>query len=192
MKNSEARSSQRVRVVFIIRPLITTELGCTDCILVVHSEPQVQVGSRYFTFDYVYGGSTGLPSSALYDDCVSPLVDALFHGRNATGLAYGETGSVKTYTMGTNYSGEGSNVGVIPKVLMDEVYDLLVPNSPKGVAPLMRARVSIQIRDMRDGGTTLAGVTEAVVRTKEEMAKYLSRGSHSCAIESTDMNSQSR
>nr|POE57620.1 rab escort protein 1 [Quercus suber] len=156
-----------VGVDFRASPLITTELGCTDCILVVHSEPQVQVGSRYFTFDYVYGGSTGLPSSALYDDCVSPLVDALFHGRNATGLAYGE-------------------------VLMDEVYDLLVPNSPKGVAPLMRARVSIQIRDMRDGGTTLAGVTEAVVRTKEEMAKYLSRGSHSCAIESTDMNSQSR
>ena len=28
-----------------------------------------------------------------------------------------KTGSGKTYTMGTNYSGEGSNVGVIPKVM---------------------------------------------------------------------------
>nr|POE57622.1 kinesin-like protein kin-4c [Quercus suber] len=179
---------------------------------------RVQVGSWYFTFDYVYGGSTGSPSSALYDDCVSPLVDALFHGRNVTALAYGKTGSGKTYTMGTNYSGERSNVGVIPKVmedifqrvevmkdskefvirvsfikvLMDEVYDLLVPNLPKGAAPLKRARVSIQIRDTRDGGTTLAGVIEVVVRTKEEMAKYLSCGSHSHATKSTDMNSQSR
>ena len=50
----------------------------------------MQVGSRYFTFDYVYGGSIGSPSSALYEDCVSPLVDALFHGHNATVLAYGQ------------------------------------------------------------------------------------------------------
>nr|POF09130.1 kinesin-like protein kin-4c [Quercus suber] len=156
MKNSEARSSQRVRVTVIIKPLITIELGCTDCISVVHGEPlpQVQVGSQYFTFNYVYGGSTGSPSFALYNDCVSPLVDALFHGCNATVLAYGQMGSGKMYTMGTNYSGEASNVGVIPKVmedifqrvevmkdsnefvirvsfvkvLMDEVYDLLVPN----------------------------------------------------------------
>lgn len=28
-----------------------------------------------------------------------------------------KTGSGKTYTMGTNYMGEGSNVGVIPKVV---------------------------------------------------------------------------
>ena len=30
-----------------------------------------------------------------------------------------KTGPGKTYTMGTNYSGEGSNVGVIPKVMED-------------------------------------------------------------------------
>lgn len=32
-------------------------------------------------------------------------------------LGFLKTGSGKTYTMGTNYSGEGSNVGVIPKVM---------------------------------------------------------------------------
>ena len=50
----------------------------------------MQVGSKSFSFDYVYGGSTGSPSSALYDDCVSPLVDALFLGHNATVLVYGQ------------------------------------------------------------------------------------------------------
>jgi len=50
----------------------------------------VQIGSESFTFDYVYGGSTGSPASALYGDCVSPLVDALFDGRNATLIAYGQ------------------------------------------------------------------------------------------------------
>lgn len=50
---------------------------------------QVQIGSHSFTYDYVYG-STGFPSNAVYDDCVAPLVDALFHGYNATVLAYGQ------------------------------------------------------------------------------------------------------
>ncbi|KAE8658673.1 hypothetical protein F3Y22_tig00116970pilonHSYRG00016 [Hibiscus syriacus] len=219
-------NSESVRVAVNIRPLITTELpnGCTDCITVVPGEPQVQIGSHVFTYDYVYGGA-GSPSSALYDDCVAPLVDALFHGYNATVLAYGQTGSGKTYTMGTNYTGEGSNGGIIPKVMKnmfkrveatkhcteilirvsfieifnEEVFDLLESNSAalskveatslaKQTAP---GRLPIQIRETVNGGITLAGVTEAAVRTKEEMASYLSRGSSSRATGSTNMNSQS-
>ncbi|KAJ8773326.1 hypothetical protein K2173_028503 [Erythroxylum novogranatense] len=149
-------NTECVRVAVNIRPLITPELinGCTDCITVVPGEPQVQIGSHTFTYDYVYG-STGSPSSAIFNDCVAQLVDALFHGYNATVLAYGQTGSGKTYTMGTNYTGEGSNGGIIPKVMdrifstvetlkesteflirvsfieifKEEVFDLLDPNS---------------------------------------------------------------
>ncbi|GLU16082.1 hypothetical protein SLE2022_325320 [Rubroshorea leprosula] len=224
MENSEVKDC--VRVAVNIRPLITPELlnGCTDCITVVPGEPQVQIGSHAFTFDYVYGGA-GLPSSRVYDDSVAPLVDALLRGYNATVLAYGQTGSGKTYTMGTNYTGEGSNGGIIPKVMesiferveatkdsteflirvsfieifKEEVFDLLDPNSTalskaEGaslVKPAAPGRVPIQIRETVNGGITLAGVTEAEVRTKEEMASYLSRGSLSRATGSTNMNSQS-
>lgn len=37
-------------------------------------------------------------------ECVSGLVEALFEGYNATVLAYGPTGSGKSYTMGTGAS----------------------------------------------------------------------------------------
>lgn len=223
-----AAASERdcVKVAVNIRPLITSELliGCTDCITVVPGEPQVQIGSHSFTYDYVYG-STGSPSSAIFNDCVAPLVDALFRGYNATVLAYGQTGSGKTYTMGTNYNGEGSISGIIPKVMdtifrkvettrdsteflirvsfieifKEEVFDLLDQNSStlckgEGVSAakaLGPARVPIQIRETVHGGITLAGVTEAEVKTKEEMALYLSRGSLSRATGSTNMNSQS-
>ncbi|KAJ7958917.1 Kinesin-like protein [Quillaja saponaria] len=223
-KNGDAANS--VRVAVNIRPLITSELllGCTDCISIVPGESQVQIGSHAFTYDYVYG-STRSTCSSIYDDCVAPLVDALFRGYNATVLAYGQTGSGKTYTMGTNYHGEGSNSGIIPKVMesifnrveemknsteflirvsfieifKEEVFDLLDPNSPlssKGevtsiAKPAVPSRVPIQIRETVNGGITLAGVTEAEVRTKEEMASYLSRGSLSRATGSTNMNSQS-
>ncbi|XVE95183.1 hypothetical protein REPUB_Repub02eG0074500 [Reevesia pubescens] len=220
--------SESVKVAVNIRPLITTELlnGCTDCITVVPGEPQIQIGSHAFTYDYVYGGA-GSPSSAIYDDCVSPLVDALFHGYNATVLAYGQTGSGKTYTMGTNYAGDGNDDGIIPRVMesifkrveatkssteflirvsfieifKEEVFDLLDSN-PAALSkvegawaslarPTAPGRLPIQIRETVNGGITLAGVTEAEVRTKEEMASYLSRGSLTRATGSTNMNSQS-
>uniref|UniRef100_A0A6N2MLA4 Kinesin motor domain-containing protein n=1 Tax=Salix viminalis TaxID=40686 RepID=A0A6N2MLA4_SALVM len=151
MENSEC-----VRVAVNIRPLITPELlnGCLDIITVVPGEPQVQIGSHSFTYDYVYA-STASPSSEIFNDCVAPLVEALLNGYNATVLAYGQTGSGKTYTMGTSYTGEGSNSGIIPKVMdsifkrvetaresteflirvsfieifKEEVFDLLDPNS---------------------------------------------------------------
>lgn len=223
---SERDASQCVRVAVNVRPLITPELliGCTDCITIVPGEPQVQIGSHAFTFDYVYGNG-GSPCSTIYKDCVAPLVDALLHGYNATVLAYGQTGSGKTYTMGTNYTGNESDAGIIPKVMetifsnvetmkdsaeflirvsfieifKEEVFDLLDPNSPalsksEGASQAKVAgasRVPIQIRETVNGGITLAGVTEAEVRSKEEMASYLSRGSVSRATGSTNMNSQS-
>ncbi|KAK8480438.1 hypothetical protein V6N13_056955 [Hibiscus sabdariffa] len=205
-------TSDSVRVAVNVRPLITMELlnGCTDCITIVPGEPQVQIGSHSFTYDYVYGGA-GLPSASIYDDCVAPLVDALFHGYNATVLAYGQTGSGKTYTMGTNYNGEESNDGIIPKVMetifrrveamknsteflirvsfieifKEEVFDLLDSKATTFGRP------PIQIRETGSGGITLSGVTEAEVRTKEEMASNLARGSLSRATGSTNMNSQS-
>ena len=50
---------------------------------------QVQISNHSFTFDHVYG-STGSSSSSIFDECVSPLVDGLFQGYNATVLAYGQ------------------------------------------------------------------------------------------------------
>ncbi|KAJ4900353.1 P-loop containing nucleoside triphosphate hydrolases superfamily protein [Raphanus sativus] len=219
-------AAECVKVAVNIRPLITPELlnGCTDCITVVPKEPQVHIGSHTFTYDFVFGNA-GLPCLEIYDHCCAPLVDALFRGYNATVLAYGQTGSGKTYTMGTNYSGDGMNCGIIPKVMEDifrrvettkdstellirvsfieifkeEVFDLLDSNSSallkndgavqaKHVA---LSRAPIQIRETATGGITLAGVTEAEVKTKEEMGSYLARGSLSRATGSTNMNSQS-
>ncbi|KAK9112692.1 hypothetical protein Scep_020211 [Stephania cephalantha] len=75
----------------------------------------VQIGAHSFTFDHVYGVS-GSPASAMFDECVAPLVDGLFQGYNATVLAYGQTGSGKTYTMGTGYK-DGGQTGIIPQVM---------------------------------------------------------------------------
>ncbi|CAL8996327.1 unnamed protein product, partial [Prunus brigantina] len=113
----EAGEDCCVKVAVHIRPLIGDEKlqGCKDCVTVVPGKPQVQIGTHSFTFDNVYG-STGSPSSAMFEECVAPLVDGLFHGYNATVLAYGQTGSGKTYTMGTGFR-DGCQTGIIPQVM---------------------------------------------------------------------------
>ncbi|GMN35098.1 hypothetical protein TIFTF001_005080 [Ficus carica] len=107
-----------VKVAVHIRPLIGDEKlqGCKDCVTVVSGKPQVQIGTHSFTFDHVYG-STGTPSSAMFEECVAPLVDGLFQGYNATVLAYGQTGSGKTYTMGTGFKDGCQTTGIIPLVM---------------------------------------------------------------------------
>lgn len=106
-----------VKVAVHIRPLIGDERlqGCKDCVTVVPGKPQVQIGTHSFTFDQVYG-STGSPSSTMFEECVAPLVDGLFQGYNATVLAYGQTGSGKTYTMGTSFK-DGCQTGLIPQAM---------------------------------------------------------------------------
>ncbi|KAF3339700.1 chromosome-associated kinesin KIF4 [Carex littledalei] len=116
-------SDDSVKVAVNIRPLITSELldGCTDCVTVTPGEPQVQINSHVFTYDHVYG-SSGPQSCRIFQECIMPLVDAVFRGYNATVLGYGQTGSGKTYTMGTYCSGETNAGGVIPKV-MEEIFE---------------------------------------------------------------------
>lgn len=113
----EAGENCCVKVAVHIRPLIGDERiqGCKDCVTVVNGKPQVQIGTHSFTFDHVYG-STGSPPSAMFEECVAPLVDGLFQGYNATVLAYGQTGSGKTYTMGTGFK-DGYQIGIVPEVM---------------------------------------------------------------------------
>ncbi|KAK1427834.1 hypothetical protein QVD17_16531 [Tagetes erecta] len=96
----DTSGSQSVRVAVNIRPLVTSELalGCSDCISVTPDEPQLQIGSHSFTFDYVYG-TTGSPSTRIFHDCVEPLVDALFHGYNTTVFAYGQIQFMTSFIM---------------------------------------------------------------------------------------------
>ncbi|CAH9065919.1 unnamed protein product, partial [Cuscuta epithymum] len=85
------------------------------------------------------------------------------------------------------------------EIFKEEVFDLLDQNTPapcKGEGAsqarvAVHARAPIHIRETAVGGIALAGVTEAEVKTKEEMASYLLRGAVSRATASTNMNSQS-
>ncbi|KAJ1800447.1 hypothetical protein LPJ59_001090 [Coemansia sp. RSA 2399] len=55
---------------------------------------------RTFKFDYAFGPDSQQPS--VYETAISPLLNRFVEGYNVTVLAYGQTSSGKTYTMGTD------------------------------------------------------------------------------------------
>ncbi|KAJ6344737.1 hypothetical protein OIU76_006291 [Salix suchowensis] len=149
-----------------------------------------------FTFDHVYG-SSGTPSSAMFEDCIAPLVDGLFQGYNATVLAYGQTGSGKTYTMGTGFK-DGFQMGIIPQV-MNVLFRKIETLKHQTEFQLHVSFIEIlkeEVRDLLDPATlnksdTANGHAEVSVCTFKEMAICLEQGSLCRATGSTNMNNQS-
>ncbi|KAF6263956.1 P-loop containing nucleoside triphosphate hydrolase protein [Scenedesmus sp. NREL 46B-D3] len=88
------------------------------CVAVNEHTGGVLLGKqRQFQFDHAFGPHTA--QEQVYGCCVADLVDAVVEGYNATVLAYGPTGSGKTYTMGTGSALHcmPEQQGIIPRVI---------------------------------------------------------------------------
>ena len=77
-------------IFYSIRPQSAREKidACRVCVHITPGEPQVSIGKKIFTFDYLYGTSS--TQEQIYDTSVRKLVDGCFSGYNATVLAYGQ------------------------------------------------------------------------------------------------------
>ncbi|KAL0686144.1 hypothetical protein Bca4012_052992 [Brassica carinata] len=202
-----------VRVAVNVRPLITPELlnGCTDCITVSPSEPQSK-GGGYPSME-IYDHCVAPLVDALFKGYNATV---LAYGQTGSGKTYtmgtnyggdGANGGIIPRVMediftkaeATKDSTELLIRVSFIEIFKEDVFDLLDSNSPPllrndgGVHPknVALSRAPIQIRETASGGITLAGVTEAEVKTKEEMGSYLAKGSLCRATACTNMNSQS-
>lgn len=100
-----------------------------------------------FEFDDIFTSGKEEDAANLYDKSVKPLVLDLFKGYNATILAYGQTASGKTYTMGAK---NNTTDGVIPKAI-DEIFDQARLMKVKGyVVDMECSFVEIKGNDFKD------------------------------------------
>ncbi|KAF9547524.1 hypothetical protein EC957_008361 [Mortierella hygrophila] len=84
---------------------------------------------RHFTFDHIFG--TDAAQEEIYRGCVKRMVDKFMEGYNVTIMAYGQTSSGKTYTMGTgapSAEDRGStSEGIIPRAMSQLFYEARRP-----------------------------------------------------------------
>lgn len=148
-------------------------------------------GSKEFIFDYVFDEETS--NAFLYDSAISDIIDGCFSGYNSTIFAYGQSGSGKTYTMGTTTTLLNTeSEGVIPRALKhiysviendtinsyrifasfieiynDDFIDLLVAGTESK---------DIVIREDNDNNITVSGMQESYLFSIDDAYALLERG----------------
>ncbi|KAJ3369906.1 hypothetical protein GGF31_004981 [Allomyces arbusculus] len=160
---------------------------------------------RAFTFDHVFGPTA--TQDEVYDMCARQLLEPVAQGFNATVLAYGQTGTGKTFTMGTCPTGglEHENLGIAPR-LIEALLDMLPDVNQRLVRVSYIELYQEQVRDLlspahdgpevviredRHGNITMQGVSQVVCQTKEDILGLLERGSQERTVGETNMNSTS-
>uniref|UniRef100_A0A182M2Q0 Kinesin motor domain-containing protein n=1 Tax=Anopheles culicifacies TaxID=139723 RepID=A0A182M2Q0_9DIPT len=211
-----------VKVAVRIRPMSQAEQarGCQTVVeQAALDHPQILVcGGRtpsdVFSYSYVFPPAA--IQSQLYEQSVAPLLTKLLDGYNATILAYGQTSSGKTFTMGTDFTGEMSpNIGVIPRAIID-IFRMIGDDSEgapcanknthitcsfievyqDNVYDLLEdksgtERQAIEIREAVGGDIILQGLTEIEAATEQSAFNCLVRGSTSRVVRATAMNNVS-
>ncbi|CAG8781714.1 16516_t:CDS:2, partial [Cetraspora pellucida] len=91
------------------RNVLSTTLFAPNQVTVLGEKKQT------FTFDHVFGPESS--QRDIYDRCIKSMVDKFLEGFNVTILAYGQTSSGKTHTMGTadSLSSLPESRGIIPR-----------------------------------------------------------------------------
>lgn len=156
-------------------------------------------GKNLFTFDRVVGPDEG--QADVYSEA-EPLVEAFLEGMNATILAYGQTSSGKSYTMGTDRTNADDDaagddrLGITPRAvraIFDRIRD--VQRDTKGATTFNAklsyveiynedlidllagegdARPTVQIREDKQGNIIWSGLREVKVSSAADVMKYVS------------------
>lgn len=141
----------------------------------------------------------------MYENTAKSAVMSVFEGYNATLLAYGQTGTGKTYTMEGFSSGlNDPNKGIIPRS-MEEIFKFIENSSNKSKTFMVRASYlqiynevitdllknetqTLQIREDRKKGVFVEGLSEWVVRSPHDIYNLMKDGMRNRATAATKMN----
>ncbi|XP_053660647.1 kinesin-like protein KIF3A [Anopheles marshallii] len=206
---------ENVRVVVRVRPMDKNELdsNCQNVIKVDKSNRSITVVKptansseppKVYYFDNVFGeDSTQID---LYVDTARPIVDKVLEGYNGTILAYGQTGTGKTYTMSGNAESPQTK-GIIPntfahifghiargkenqkflvrvsymEIYNEEVRDLLGKELNK----------SLEVKERADIGVFVKDLSGYVVHNADDLDNIMKLGNKNRVVGATKMNSES-
>ncbi|CAD8126966.1 unnamed protein product [Paramecium sonneborni] len=234
MKQREKEgSNENLRVVIRIRPpmareikdgkFISTVQAAPDnqqlCIFDYHAielvpdeelEAFVQNPANYtihqFTFDYVYDQES--TQVEVYETTAALSVDSTLQGYNSTIMAYGQTGTGKTYTMhGFSFTPNSDQLGIIPRSLHNIFTHIQMKSNSmttfmvrasylqiynEQISDLLRPdHQQLNIREDKKRGVFVENLSEWAVRSPPEIYQLMRRGNAKRVTASTRMNDTS-
>lgn len=186
---------ERVRVIARVRPFTPADPDDADLSTIIVNPTHVSVEGKFvYAVDHVYPMEA--ETDEIFGDVVKPLLDDFLSGFNITLMAYGQTGTGKTYTMdritplaiscivldGFRGSIEDLSFQYI-EVYGDNIRDLLSDDPTESTK-------NLQLFD-EGGGTILTGATRISARSLRQVIEVVEHGSRMRSTGSTHMNDSS-
>ena len=188
-----------IRVAVRARPRLGAELASPA--VLACSGVEVQLAMEYaahtFKVDETFDEASG--QEVIWESVGAPAVSAALEGYNAAILAYGQTGAGKTFTM----VGQPGSEGIIPRAAAD-VFDRIGRDRSgheycirasflqiynEQISDLLRPeRTGLPIREDKQRGLYVEGLSDVVVRSTLEVLALLQRGHAARATAATQAN----
>uniref|UniRef100_A0A1A9VJ47 Kinesin-like protein n=1 Tax=Glossina austeni TaxID=7395 RepID=A0A1A9VJ47_GLOAU len=213
--NEQQAEVENVRVVVRARPMDRNEIMSGSlsvikvdklkrAITVVKPNATSNEPPKTYYFDNVFDGESN--QLDLYVDTARPIVEKVLEGYNGTILAYGQTGTGKTYTMSGNAESPQTK-GIIPnafahifghiakarenqkflvrvsymEIYNEEVRDLLGKDVTK----------SLEVKERPDIGVFVKDLSGYVVHNADDLENIMRLGNKNRAVGATKMNLES-
>ncbi|XP_043702994.1 kinesin-like protein KIN-UC isoform X1 [Telopea speciosissima] len=215
--NARASSSKaddeepgRVRVAVRLRPRNAEDLlsdsDFADCVELQPEMKRLKLrknnwNSDSYKFDEVFTESAS--QKRVYEVVAKPVVESVLNGYNGTVMAYGQTGTGKTYTVGRLGKEGTSERGIMVRALEDIISNTSPAFDVVEISYLQLYLESIQdllapeknnipiVEDPKTGGVSLPGATVIKIRDLDHFQHLLQIGETNRHAANTKMNTES-
>ncbi|KAK4740832.1 hypothetical protein SAY87_024420 [Trapa incisa] len=200
----------RVRVAVRLRPRNAEELVADadfgDC---VELQPEVKRlklrknnwDSDTYEFDEVFTDSAS--QKRVYEIVAKPVVESVLEGYNGTIMAYGQTGTGKTYTLGKLGEEDAATRGIMVRAMEDILADVSLESDSVHVSYLQLYMETIQdlldphsdnisiVEDPKTGDVSLPGASSVEIRDHQTFLELLRLGEAHRFAANTKLNTES-
>ncbi|KAG8484296.1 hypothetical protein CXB51_022693 [Gossypium anomalum] len=139
----------------------------------------------------------------VYEIVAKPVVESVLDGYNGTVMAYGQTGTGKTYTLGRLGEEDTADRGIIVRAMEDILADVSLESDSVSVSYLQLYMESLQdlldptndnisiVEDPKSGDVSLPGATLVEIRDQQSFLELLQLGEAHRYAANTRLNTES-
>ncbi|KAM4104820.1 hypothetical protein ACJW30_06G187200 [Castanea mollissima] len=201
---------RRVRVAIRLRPRnaedLLSDADFSDCVELQPELKRLKLSknnwsSESYRFDEVFTETAS--QKRVYEVVAKPVVESVLNGYNGTVMAYGQTGTGKTYTVGRLGKEDASERGIMVRALEDIIASTSPASDSVEVSYLQLYMESIQDllapektnipinEDPKTGVVSLPGATVVRVQDLDHFLQLLQVGEANRHAANTKMNTES-
>ncbi|KAL6494062.1 hypothetical protein OROGR_031971 [Orobanche gracilis] len=202
--------SGRVRVAVRLRPRnaeeLVTDADFADCVELQPELKRLKLrknnwDSDTYEFDEVL--TEFASQKRVYEVVAKPVVESVLDGYNGTVMAYGQTGTGKTYTLGRLGDEDTSARGIMVRSMEDILANISPETDSISVSYLQLYMETIQdllnpandnisiVEDQKTGDVSLPGATVLEIRDQQSFVELLRFGEAHRIAANTKMNTES-